>query len=782
MQGGGGDGDTPPCFCLVLAEPEALELAEWVRDVVAERLTPPVNKVMLRNVGASSGDEYRFHAAALLSLGQVAADIIRPTGGTRNETAVTASKTVKAVCLVIAVFWDGQSESVKAEFTRLRELSDVKKSTDANEDKNRNAEKDIDDSHLSQLQFSETQFILQALSAKKGEHTLKENSEALVSSLRKKLTLSTAVRYVDPQNSESLALSRNMSATSCFLAPPASCDGKGTVIGREDFSESTIAASITEGQGECFFLVSGRSMEEFQQRVAQFRESVRSLGVGCMPLVEGPRGIQGTGSNDVNSNSTIKSSHGSGGVGNGTGNKRAKIIAQEFLVRQSESETHIDLRLAMCGNVDSGKSTLTSVLTRGCRDDGRGSARAFVFKHKHEATTGRTSSISENFLGLSSTGEVVNYTIPALKRLGGGGGISAGQLAQEVVAQSAKVLTLYDLAGHERYLKTTVLGMTRNMPDYACIVISANNGIQRMTKEHIALCLALKIPFFVVVTRIDSTPENVRQETLKSINKLLKIPTVRKLPYPVRRIEDVVLSAKNLRIDRIVPIFEVSNVTGDGIQDLIRFLNLLPLRKDWRKARMQPREMVIDSTFFVTGVGTVVGGIVTQGVFHVNDAVLLGPDSFGAYRTVHIKSIHVKGMEQQEAVAGCDAAFCLKKEKRNAIRKGNILADPHHPVAAYWQFEADVTILYHSTTILVNYEPVIHSATVRQSARIVYVAQEVLRTGDRSLVRFHFLYRPEFMKVGQQLIFREGRTKGIGTVTKVIVDRMESLLVKRRLR
>ncbi|RNC55376.1 GTP-binding elongation factor Tu family [Trypanosoma cruzi] len=254
MQGGGGDGDTPPCFCLVLAEPEALELAEWVRDVVAERLTPPVNRVVLRNVGASSGDEYRFHAAALLSLGQVAADIIRPTGGTRNETAVTASKTVKAVCLVIAVFWDGQSESVKAEFTRLRELSDVKKSTDANEDKNRNAEKDIDDSHLSQLQFSETQFILQALSAKKGEHTLKENSEALVSSLRKKLTLSTAVRYVDPQNSESLALSRNMSATSCFLAPPASCDGKGTVIGREDFSESTIAASITEGQGECFFL------------------------------------------------------------------------------------------------------------------------------------------------------------------------------------------------------------------------------------------------------------------------------------------------------------------------------------------------------------------------------------------------------------------------------------------------------------------------------------------------------------------------------------------------
>lgn len=80
---------------------------------------------------------------------------------------------------------------------------------------------------------------------------------------------------------------------------------------------------------------------------------------------------------------------------------------------------------------------------------------------------------------------------------------------QELAKHSAKVFTLYDLAGHERYLKTTVLGMTRNMPDYACVVISANNGIQRMTKEHIALCLALKLPFFVVITRIDATPANV---------------------------------------------------------------------------------------------------------------------------------------------------------------------------------------------------------------------------------------------------------------------------------
>ena len=44
---------------------------------------------------------------------------------------------------------------------------------------------------------------------------------------------------------------------------------------------------------------------------------------------------------------------------------------------------------------------------------------------------------------------------------------------------------------------------------------------------------------------------------------------------------------------------------------------------------------------------------------------------------------------------------------------------------------------------------------------------QILRTGDRGLVRFRFMQRAEYLKVGTKLIFREGRTKGLGTVTEV---------------
>ena len=54
-------------------------------------------------------------------------------------------------------------------------------------------------------------------------------------------------------------------------------------------------------------------------------------------------------------------------------------------------------------------------------------------------------------------------------------------------------------------------------PDYAMIIVGANNGINHMTKEHMAICLSFKIPFFIVVTKIDMCPKNILSETMKNM-------------------------------------------------------------------------------------------------------------------------------------------------------------------------------------------------------------------------------------------------------------------------
>lgn len=60
------------------------------------------------------------------------------------------------------------------------------------------------------------------------------------------------------------------------------------------------------------------------------------------------------------------------------------------------------------------------------------------------------------------------------------------------------------------------------------------------------------------------------------------------------------------------------------------------------------------------------------------------------------------------------------------------------------EFEADVVILHHSTTVAPGYQPVIHCGVVRQAAAILSMSGtesgvEALRTGQTATVRFRFM-------------------------------------------
>ena len=57
-----------------------------------------------------------------------------------------------------------------------------------------------------------------------------------------------------------------------------------------------------------------------------------------------------------------------------------------------------------------------------------------------------------------------------------------------------------------------MLGLNGLAPDYVLIVVGANLGLSRMTKEHLGIVLALEIPFFVVITKTDMVePEMLKQ-------------------------------------------------------------------------------------------------------------------------------------------------------------------------------------------------------------------------------------------------------------------------------
>jgi len=323
--------------------------------------------------------------------------------------------------------------------------------------------------------------------------------------------------------------------------------------------------------------------------------------------------------------------------------KRARSALLLRLPSHSASSTP-EVRCAVVGNVDSGKSTTLGVLTRalGTLDDGRGRARVWLFRHKHEVETGRTSSVGMEILGFDASGA------PVLPKMSSGvdsDAIRREKMAwEEISMKAAKIVSFSDLAGHERYLKTTLYGLTSGAPSCVMLMVGANAGIIGMSKEHLAISLALSVPFIVCITKIDMTPDNVMQQNIQEVVKILGSPGCRKAGVFVKSQEMAVELASCFAAEKVCPIFLLSNVTGEGLDLLRTFLNLLPsseLDPD-KFAVDNPLEYSITEVWSVPYVGTVVNGIVNSGRVKAGDAILIGPDSNGNFMNTVVRSMQRK--------------------------------------------------------------------------------------------------------------------------------------------
>ena len=307
-------------------------------------------------------------------------------------------------------------------------------------------------------------------------------------------------------------------------------------------------------------------------------------------------------------------------------------------------------------------------------------------------------------------------------------------------------------------------------------MVAANNGLIGMSKEHLGIALALNVPVMVVVTKIDICPPNILEQTITQLTKILKSPGARKIPVFIKNHEQCINTATQFVSRRICPIFQVSNVTGENL-DLVRtFLNILPHHGNYNSNA--PFEFHINDTFSVPFVGTVVSGVVKSGVVHVGDSVLVGPDSTGAFTPTKIRSIERKRIGVPASVAGQSASFALRNLRRKDVRKGMVVL--HKPEDSksgsdnqpkvYREFIAEVLILSHATTIKVRYQAMLHVGPISQTCAIIDLDRSFIRTGDRATVAFRFVQRPEYLAVGDRILFREGRTKGLGIVKSLGYD------------
>ncbi|MFC6940448.1 GTPBP1 family GTP-binding protein [Salinirubellus sp. GCM10025818] len=399
------------------------------------------------------------------------------------------------------------------------------------------------------------------------------------------------------------------------------------------------------------------------------------------------------------------------------------------------------------GHVDHGKSTLVGSLVTGHADDGQGGTRAFLDVQPHEVERGLSADLSYGVYGFDAGGRPVRMDNPDRK-----------SDRAEVVRESDRLVSFVDTVGHEPWLRTTIRGLVGQKLDYGLLVVAADDGPTKTTREHLGILLATELPTIVAVTKCDAVGDERVQEVEREVERLLR--GAERTPLSVARHG---VEAAIEEIDRtVVPMVRTSAVTMEGLPVLDRLFERLP------KTGGDDGEfaMYVDRTYNVTGVGAVASGTVKSGTVEAGDELLLGPMSDGSFREVEVRSIEMHYHRVDEARAGRIVGIALKGVREADVRRGMALLPRDAEPRAVREFEAEVMVLNHPTRIGDGYEPVVHLETVSEAATFHPEGGQLL-PGDTGRTRVRFKFHPYLVEEGQRFVFREGRSKGVGTVTSI---------------
>jgi GTPase len=516
-------------------------------------------------------------------------------------------------------------------------------------------------------------------------------------------------------------------------------------------------------------------------------------------------------------------------VATGVQGKVAEILVRKQLRSLNNDGELCNIRIALIGTLNSGKSTALGCLTNNQLDNGKGSARMNIFKHRHELEQGMTSSISKQILGFDSDGCVTNYKNSSAVNSNNGldynYSFNFNHNWHTIIERSSKIITFYDLAGSEQYMKTTIQGLIGSCIDYCVITIAATIGINKTTKEHLVLSLALNIPIIILITKTDLVSPEQLTAIHSSVTTVLQSKACKKQPKLVNseaELSQIINEMCDLRADNmnnsITPVLSVSSVSGTGFDLFKQLLFLLPRPShiDLQQLVKKPTQFYVDSIYNIDDIGLILAGTIKAGSISVGQTLLLGPISLNPSKNsnlpnnssndshssstngncssqfipIQINSIHSNRCPIKSCSAGHNASLTFavvpnpllplngpSEISKEMLRRGQVLLDSAispSPRACY-AFEASIQVLNlaSSAEIGPNYAPVVHISTIAQCARIVECVPARIKSGQFAQVKFEFIYWPEFIQLQQKLIIREGTIKGIGVINKLYYENEE---------
>jgi selenocysteine-specific elongation factor len=225
-------------------------------------------------------------------------------------------------------------------------------------------------------------------------------------------------------------------------------------------------------------------------------------------------------------------------------------------------------------------------------------------------------------------------------------GISIALGYAPLQTRSGRSLSVIDVPGHERFVRTMVAGATG--VDMFLMVVAADDGVMPQTVEHATVLAALGVRSGVIaVTKTDLADPRAAS----------------------RQAHDLLPGCEQAAC---------STRTGEGVEDVRGAIDRVAARLRSRAAALGGPVLHIDRSFSIRGQGTVVTGTLWSGELSQGDTLALLP----AGELVRVRAIEVHGEPLRYAAAGQRVAVNLTGVRIRSVGRGDVLAEPGLLVAS----------------------------------------------------------------------------------------------------
>ena len=283
---------------------------------------------------------------------------------------------------------------------------------------------------------------------------------------------------------------------------------------------------------------------------------------------------------------------------------------------------------------------------------------------------------------------------------------------------SGRPLSVVDVPGHERFVRTMVAGATGI--DAFLLCVAADDGFMPQTREHLAVLRALGVARGVVaITKADlADPGPAAAEVGE------RLPGIEAVP--------------------------VAAPSGAGLDQLVAALERALADLPGRASRGGPARLHVDRGFTLRGIGTVVTGTLWSGRIARGDEVLVLPRQIAA----RVRSIQVHDQPVRQAEAGQRVALALGGVGWRELRRGDLVCHRAGRPGVTYRLDAAVALEPSARPLGSGARLHVHHGTREAPARIVPLEGEELAPGHRAACQLR-LEAPLLADRGDLLVLRQ---------------------------